>query len=137
MPLSDTTPTTVSLVEGDKLLYTGTCSMQVSISRADGGLTPLRVLPEGSFYEAPVTGDYVLTIKGSCCNVGDYEVFAADCCTGPDYEPLTVCDANTGTLWVQWVKIENDVITVLQDWTDTGRSCEAPTEVISDFCIKP
>ena len=137
MPLSDTTPTTASLIEGDKLLYTGTCSMQVSITLADGRLSTLKTVPGGSFYEAPVTGDYVLTIAGACCNVGDYELFPKDCCTGPDYENMTVCDANTGTLWVQWVKIENDVITVLQDWTNTGRSCKEPTEVISEFCIKP
>ena len=136
MPLTCDTPTTVSLIEGDKLLYTGTCSLQVSVVKADGSLAPLKTLSENSFFTAPVTGDYSLSVAGCGCDVGDYEVFEATCCSGPDYENMTVCDANTGTLWVQWVKIENDAMSVLQDWTDTGRSCESPTEVVSEFCIK-
>ena len=135
--LTTGTPTTVSLIEGDKILYTGTCSLQVAVVVPDSNPATLKNLSQGTFYEAPVTGDYVLSVVGGCCNDGTYAVFPRDCCTGPDYENLTVCDANTGTLWVQWVKIENDTLDVLQDWTDTGRSCEEPTEVVSDFCVKP
>ena len=99
------TPTLASLIEGDKLVYKGTCSLQVSVVNPDGGLISLKSFPPGTFYEAPVTGDYSLSVVGGCCNNGEYAVFPRACCTGPDYENLTVCDANTGTLWVQWVKV--------------------------------
>ena len=45
------------------------------------------------------------------------------CCDGPTYQAITACDADTRTLWAQWHQIENGVVSALQAWSDTGRSC--------------
>lgn len=49
-----------------------------------------------------------------------------------DYEAITVCDANTETLWVQLIKIEDGVSSILQDWADTQRKCNPVAEAVCD-----
>lgn len=136
MPLPD--PQIESLIEGDKLLYNGSCSLQIDVISPDGTkTTPLTTISQGSFYKVPTSADYQLSTKGNCCTPGDYTIFPITCCPQPDYEALTVCDAETGTLWVQWHKILGDEITILEPWADTGRSCEDPIITTDAFCVQP
>lgn len=57
--------------------------------------------------------------------------------TGTGYNALTVCDADTGTLWVRWFGATASGPVAVTYWEDTGRACAPPTVVTQDFCIKP
>lgn len=132
MPLS-ATPTVVTLTQDGKLLYTGSCSLQIDIVKADGSTAPLATLAQNSFYKVPVSADYSLTVKGACCNAGDYEFFP-DPLVSPDPrdidpEKIVYCNSDTGTQWVKtcvFIIAGDGTVTmeVLSD-DDTGFECGA------------
>lgn len=130
MPLSET-PTIVALVQDGKLLYTGSCSLQIDIVKADGSTAPLATLAQNSFYSVPVSADYSLTVKGACCNAGDYEFFP-DITTTPkhvDPEKIVYCNTDTNTQWVKTcvftVDVDNVVTVEVMSDDDTGFACGA------------
>lgn len=134
MPVVTSTPTTVTFNQDDRILYTGSCSLQISFIKEGGGLSPVKVLSQDQWFTLPAKGDYQLTTVGACCNDGTYEVVSGQT---PDYEALTVCDTDTGTLWVRWFAIEGDSVRPITEWEDTERSCAEPVITSQDFCVKP
>lgn len=113
------------------------CS-QVSISRIVCGeaITGYKVLREGSSVTLPV-GTYELSIPSLKCDSDCWvcdEPLISD--ATPDYEPVQMCNKATGTMWIQWHKIENNEVTILKPWEDTVISCVDYTIIETKFCKK-
>jgi len=148
-------PQTLTLNAGDKLLYTGTCQLQVSIVLPDGNTQPVASVSAGSFAEAPVTTTYELKIVGGtrCCVSGDHVVYPATPADGGgtstnpspanDIEISTVCrDGYKWEIHYRFVTVDGVTTKEVLAEENTGLLCQepecpAPTAlgVISDTAV--
>lgn len=133
----------VALTQGQCITWVGNTPVSISYELPGQG-TQTATINDGGVFCAPITADFTFKLEMIGCPNQPSGTVIVDLSSlgipvtpvdGVTYQAITVCDASTSTLWVQWNAVENGVVTVLQDWVDTGRQCNPDEQPICDQYI--